>query len=554
MSADPTRPFRPTRRNVLFGAALSGMLVATGCSSDDDGGSGGGGEGGAEGRVITGSSVEPQNPLIPTSTNEVGGGVILDSIFAGLVYYDAQGEPINDVAESIETDDQQTYTITIKADQVFSDGSPVTAQGFVDAWNYGALSTNAQLSSYFFEPIEGYEAVQADPPTAETLSGLEVVDEQTFTVRLVQPTADFPLRLGYSAYYPLPEGALDDPAAFGENPVGNGPYMLAQEGAWQHNVQIDLVPNPEYTGDRQAQNGGLTLVFYQNQETGYNDLVAGNLDVLEAVPDSAFGTFESDLGEGAINQPAAVFQSFTIPERLPNFGGEEGVLRRAAISRAINRPEITAAIFQDTRTPAADFTSPVISGWTDDVEGNEVLTFDEGIAQDLWAQAEAMAPYEGTFTIAYNADGGHQGWVDATCNQIANVLGISAQGAPYPTFAELRTDVTNRTIEGAFRTGWQGDSPGLYNFLAPIYATGAGSNDGDYSNPEFDDLLSQSQAASTIEETNDILLQAQAILFRDLPAIPLWYANATGGYASDAVQGVEFSWNSQPIYYAVTAA
>jgi len=40
--------------------------------------------------------------------------------------------------------------------------------------------------------------------------------------------------------------------------------------------------------------------------------------------------------------------------------------------------------------------------------------------------------------------------------------------------------VTNRTITTAFRTGWQADYPGLYNFLAPLYQTGASSNDGDY--------------------------------------------------------------------------
>lgn len=552
MSADPTR--QPTRRSVLFGAALSSMLVAAGCSSDSDSSSSSSsGSVGASTKVITANGSEPQNPLIPTATNEVGGGKILDAIFAGLVYYDAKGKPVNDVADSIDSDDQQTYTITIKADQVFSDGSPVTAKGFVDAWNYGALSTNAQLSSYFFEPIEGYEAVQADPPTAQTMSGLTVVDPTTFTVRLAAPTADFPLRLGYSAYYPLPEGALDDAEAFGENPVGNGPYMLKGQGAWQHNVKIDLVPNPKYTGGRKVANGGLSLVFYQSQETAYNDLVTGTLDVLDAVPDSAFGNFESDLGDGAINQPAAIFQSFTIPQTLAHFGGEEGRLRRAAISYAINRPQITKAIFQDTRTPATDFTSPVIAGWKKNVKGNEVLTFDETKAKALWAQAEAMSTYTDTFTIGYNADGGHQGWVDATTNQIANVLGIKAQGKPYPTFAELRTDASNRTITGAFRTGWQADYPGLYNFLAPNYATGAGSNDGDYSNPDFDALLAQAAAAPSVDAGNRFLEQAQTILFEDLPVIPLWYSNATGGYSTQTVQDVQFAWNSVPIYEEVTS-
>ncbi|WP_235500992.1 ABC transporter substrate-binding protein, partial [Agreia sp. Leaf244] len=132
------------------------------------------------------------------------------------------------VAESIETDDAQNYTIKIKPGLKFTNGDPVDANSFVDAWQYGALLSNAQLSSYFFEDIEGF-SYDADSP----LTGLKVVDDTTFTVALTSPKSDFPLRLGYSAFYPLPKTAFEDMAAFGENPIGNGPYMLAGEGAWK---------------------------------------------------------------------------------------------------------------------------------------------------------------------------------------------------------------------------------------------------------------------------------------------------------------------------------
>ncbi|MCI2239151.1 ABC transporter substrate-binding protein [Paenibacillus sp. TRM 82003] len=532
----------------LLGAAAVTTLAA--CGGSEEEGSGGT-EGGGSGGDVIANGTEPQNPLVPTSTNEVGGGRLLDSLWAGLVYYQADGSPQNDVAESIESADAQNYTITIKPDQTFSDGTPVTAQSFVDAWNYGALGTNAQLSSYFFEPIQGFEDVQAEPPVAQTMSGLQVVDDTTFTVALTQPESDFPLRLGYSAFYPLPASAFDDMAAFGESPIGNGPYKLAAPDAWQHNVRIDFVPNETYTGPRQAQNDSLAFVFYETYDAAYADLQSGNLDVIDNIPPSALATFQDDLGERAVNQPAAVFQSFTIPQNLPHFSGEEGKLRRQAISHAIDRAQVCETVFQDTRTPAKDFTSPVIDGYSETVPGSEVLAYDPEEAKRLWAEADAISPYTGTFTIAYNSDGGHQEWVDATAAYIRQTLGIQAEGAPYPTFAALRTDVTNRTITGAFRTGWQADYPGLYNFLAPIYATGAGSNDGDYSNPEFDALLNQAAAQTDAAASNELLQQAQTILFEDLPAIPLWYSNVTGG-SSEAASDVQFGWNSVPLYYQIT--
>ncbi|WP_432491651.1 peptide ABC transporter substrate-binding protein [Kineococcus gypseus] len=536
----------------LIGAAAIGTLAACGGGSDDDdsGSDGGGADSGSGGDVVANGS-EPENPLIPTATNEVGGGRLLDSLWAGLVYYQADGSPENEAAESIESSDGQNYTIRIKSGQTFSDGTPVTAQSFVDAWNYGALGTNAQASGYFFEPIAGYAEVSSETPTAQTLSGLAVVDETTFTVALSQPESDFPLRLGYSAFFPLPESAFADMEAFGESPIGNGPYKLAAPDAWQHNVRIDLVPNEAYSGPRAAQNDSLAFVFYETYDAAYADLQSGNLDVVDNIPPSALATFEQDLGDRAVNQPAAVFQSFTIPQNLPHFSGEEGRLRRQAISHAIDRAQVCETVFQGTRTPATDFTSPVIDGYSETVEGNEVLEFDEARAKELWAQADAISPWSGTFTIAYNSDGGHQEWVDATVAYIRQTLGIDAEGAPYPTFAALRTDVSGRTITGAFRTGWQADYPGLYNFLAPIYATGAGSNDGDYSNPQFDDLLNQAAAQPEPEQANELLQQAQTILFQDLPAIPLWYSNVTGG-SSEAASNVEFGWNSVPLYHQIT--
>jgi oligopeptide transport system substrate-binding protein len=528
---------------VAIALAAAGALTLSGCTSGDASSSAGAGDTSA---VITTDGTEPQNPLIPTNTNEVGGGKIIDAIFAGLVYYDAEGAPHNDMAESIETDDAQNYTIKLKADQTFSNGEPVTANSFVDAWNYGALLSNEQLSSYFFESIEGFSYDEDSE-----LTGLEVVDDLTFTVKLKQPESDFPLRLGYSAFYPLPESAFEDMAAFGENPVGNGPYMLDGEGAWKHNEKIDLVVNPDYTGDRQPQNGGLDIVFYATQEAAYADLQGGNLDVLTAIPDGALSTFQDEFGDRSVTQAAAIFQSFTIPDRLAHFGGEEGKLRRAAISKAIDRAEITDVIFSGTRTPAHDFTSPVIDGYSEDIPGSEVLDFDADEAKKLWAEADAISPWDGTFQIAYNADGGHQAWVDAVANQLKNNLGIDASGAPYPTFAEARTAITDRTIQTAFRTGWQADYPALFNFLGPIYATGAGSNDGDYSNAEFDALLKEGLAETDIDAANEKFQQAQEILFQDLPAIPLWYSTVNGAW-SESVENVQFDWHSVPLYYEVT--
>lgn len=528
------------RSAVVLTAAAA--LALTGCASSSP-------SDGAKANtasIITTNGSEPQNPLIPTNTNETGGGKIIDAIFAGLVYYDAKGKPVNDVAESITTDDAQTYDITIKGGLAFSNGEKLTSQSFIDAWNYGAKLSNSQLNSYFFEDIEGF-SYDVD----SELSGLKRVSDTEFTVALKSKVSDFPLRLGYSAFYPVPASAFKDMKAFGESPVGNGPYKLASTSAWKHNEQIDLVKNDDYAGGRKAKNGGLKVTFYASLDAAYADLQSGNVDVIDAIPDSNLANYKSDLGDRAVNQPAAIFQSFTIPDRLAHFSGDEGSLRRQAISMAIDRPTITKVIFQSTRTPAKDFTSPVIDGWSGKLPGKGVLEYNPEKAKQLWAEADKISPWSGTFKIAYNADGGHQAWVDAVSNNLKNNLGIDAAGAPSPTFAEVRTAITNRTIDSAFRTGWQADYPGLFNFLGPLYGTNAGSNDGDYSNPDFDTLMKKGLAETGQADANKDFQAGQAILLKDLPAIPLWYSNVNGGF-SEKVANVKFGWNSVPLYYAIT--
>ncbi|WP_213813818.1 ABC transporter substrate-binding protein [Glaciihabitans sp. dw_435] len=536
------------RIGVAFaGLGIATALVLTGCSTSGSTTPSATASANAT-AIITANGSEPANPLIPTNTNETGGGKITDNIFAGLVYYKADGSSANDVADSITTTDAQNYTIKIKSGLKFTNDEPVTSSSFVDAWQYGALLSNKQLNSYFFESIEGFSYDKDSP-----LTGLKVVDDTTFTVKLKDKEADFPLRLGYTAFMPLPASAFKDMKAFGAAPIGNGPYMLPDAASWEHNVKISLVTNPDYDGPRKPKNGGLTIIFFATEDAAYAEAQGGTLDVLDSVPSAQLANYQTDFPDSFVNQPAAIFQSFTIPANAAHFTGAEGKLRRAAISEAINRDQITKVVFQSTRTPATDFTSPVIDGYSKSLEGSDVLKFNADDAKAKWAEADAISPWTGKFQIAYNADGGHQPWVDAVTNSIKNTLGIDSSGAPYPTFAQFRTVITDRTIKTAFRTGWQADYPALYNFLGPLYGTGAGSNDGDYTSAEFDGLLKQGQAQTDVSKANEFFQQAQELLFKDLPAIPLWYSNVTGVFNKD-VSGVQFGWNSVPIYYEMTKA
>ncbi|MEJ8659533.1 MULTISPECIES: ABC transporter substrate-binding protein [Streptomyces] len=527
--------------------AVAVVLAATGC------GGGGGAAGGPDG-IVTSSWGDPQNPLEPANTNEVQGGKVLDMIFRGLKRYDPRtGEAEDMLAERIETGDSTNFTVTIKNGWTFSNGEPVTAKSFVDAWNYGAHLKNNQRNAYFFGYIDGYDDVhpESGQPTARTMSGLKVTGDRTFTVKLTQKFSTWPETLGYAAFSPLPSTFFSDHAAWLAKPVGNGPYAV---DSYARGSQMSLRRWDGYPGDDKARNGGVDLTVYTDNNTAYTDLTAGNLDLVDDVPAAQLRNVTADLGDRYINTPAGIIQTLAFPYYDPDWNkpGQEKV--RKGLSKAINRQQITDTIFQKTRTPAKDWTSPVLGpdGGYDDGLCGEACTYDPAAAKKLVAEGGGIPG--GQVRIAYNADSGsHKEWVDAVCNSINNALGNdkACVGNPVGTFADYRNQITASKMTGPFRAGWQMDYPLIQNFLQPLYYTNASSNDGKWNNEEFDRLIDQANAETDPARAIDTFKRAEGVVRDQMAAIPLWYQNGSAGY-SDRIANVSLNQFSVPVYEEIT--
>ncbi|MGH2589530.1 MAG: peptide ABC transporter substrate-binding protein, partial [Actinomycetota bacterium] len=262
---------------MLFSLAL----VAAACGGDDEPDvATGPTDTGVTGGTWSMSICEPES-LIPQVNAETCGSQVLKGLFTPLITFDENDQLVLTVAESIESDDNINWTVTLNEGWTFHDGTPVTAQSFVDAWNWAAYGPNAAGNNYFFGPagvnIVGYDVLNEEEPTAEELSGLTVVDERTFTVELGAPFSEFPITVGYNAFYPLPESFFADPEAFNEAPIGNGPYMVDEEG-WQHDVGINLLRYEDYAG-APGNADAVEFRIYADLDTSYRDVQAGNLDI-----------------------------------------------------------------------------------------------------------------------------------------------------------------------------------------------------------------------------------------------------------------------------------
>ena len=526
--------------------AAAVALAATACG----GGGGDSGGGGNSGGVVASSWGDPQNPLEPANTNEVQGGKVLDMIFRGLKRYDAKTGAAQDMlADKIETTDSQNFTVTVKNGWKFSNGEAVTAKSFVDAWNYGASLKNNQKNAYFFGYIEGYDKVHPDTgsQSADTLSGLKVTGTNTFTVKLNQKFSTFPDTLGYAAYSPLPQAFFDDHAAWVKKPVGNGPYSI---DSYTKGSQMTLRKWDSYPGDDKAQNGGVDLKVYTDNNTAYTDLLAGNLDLVDDVPAAQLKNAKSDLSGRYINTPAGIIQTLAFPFYDAKWNTSGATKVRKGLSMAINRDQITETIFQKTRTPATDWTSPVLGedgGFQDGLCGDS-CKYDPTEAKKLIQEGGGIPG--GQVKISYNADtGSHKEWVDAVCNSINNAMGNNKAcvGNPVGTFADFRNQIGQHKMPGPFRAGWQMDYPLIQNFLQPLYYTNASSNDGQWSNKDFDKLVNQANAETDRAKAVKLFQQAEGVVRDNMAAIPLWYQNGSAGYSSN-VSNVALNQFSVPVY------
>ncbi|MEU0035979.1 MULTISPECIES: ABC transporter substrate-binding protein [unclassified Streptomyces] len=520
-------------------------LAATACGSGGGGGGGGSGSG-----IVSSSWGDPQNPLEPANTNEVQGGKVLDMIFRGLKRYDAKTGAAQDMlAKKIDTSDSQNFTITVKSGWKFSNGEAVTAQSFVDAWNYGASLKNNQKNAYFFGYIDGYDKVHPDTGTqsADKLSGLKVTGTDTFTVKLNQKFSTFPDTLGYVAYAPLPKAFFDDHAAWLKKPVGNGPYSV---DSYSKGSLMSLRKWDGYPGTDKAQNDGVDLKVYTDNNTAYTDLIAGNLDLVDDVPASQLKNVKSDLGGRYINTPAGIIQTLAFPFYDKNWDKSGSEKVRKGLSMAIDRDQITNTIFQKTRTPATDWTSPVLGkdgGFQDGLCGGS-CTYNPTEAKKLIQEGGGLPG--GQLKISYNADtGSHKEWVDAVCHSVNNAMGNdkACVGNPIGTFADFRNQITQHKMSGPFRAGWQMDYPLIQNFLQPLYYTNASSNDGKWSNKDFDKLVDRANAETDRAKAVSLFQQAEGVVRDNMAAIPLWYQNGSAGY-SDRVSHVALNQFSVPVY------
>ena len=531
----------------LLALLLSFALVASACGDDDDSGSdtdGGseeegdaeseaeGEESGDEGEAMSGGSVtygivEPAW-IDSFNTQDSEGFEVARLLFDGLTDYGEDLEPVPAVATEWTTEDNIVWTFTLRDDVTFHDGTPVTAQSFVDGWNRVAdpeMLSDVAYQGSLAAGIEGWEEVETGEATE--ISGVEAIDDTTLQVTLVSPYAPLPKVLSHPVFSPVNLAAVEAGGdSYSDSPVGNGPYMM--DGVWQHDVAIDLVRFEDYYGEAGLPDA-INFGIYDSQETMYLEAQAGNLDISEVPPEN-ITTMEDDFPGRTIDVPVGVINYLGFPQTVAPF--ENPDIRRA-MSLAIDRETITEEIFAGTRFPANGFAPELAPGA---ISGCEYTEYDPETAKELFDAAGGIP--EGKVTISFNTGGGHEDWTQAVANGWLQTLGIEADFVGQE-FAPYYDVLQAGEASGPYRAGWGWDSPTAENFLS-IYHTDSVDNYASYSSESFDSAIDEFRLAASEEEGFPALATAQEILCEDMPVAPMFFNRQQKVY-TERVDNVVYS-------------
>ncbi len=468
---------------------------------------------------------------------------VVRQLYAGLVEFDAKtGAVKNQLAESIDSTDNKAWTIKLKKGYTFDNGEAVTADSFIDAWNWVAFGPNAQPNSYFMSHIVGYADTQSeDPdgdgpqkapePKAKTMSGVKKVDDSTFTVTLDKAFVGLPAMVGYAGFYPMAKACLADTKKCNETPIGNGRYKM--DGSWKHNVEVKVVKSSTWKGEA-GKVGAIVYKIYDKNTTGYADYEAGELDIFDNVPPAKYKDAVAAYKQTLFEQASNSFTYVGFPMYDARF---KNVKVRQAISMAIDRQQIIDKIFFGRFRPAEGYVSPNFQGGSR--PGNcASCKFDVTKAKALLQEAGGWTG--GKLVLWANAGAGHAEWLAVVGDQLKANLGIEYEINETLQFPQYLQTADDKKFTGMFRLGWNPDYPVLETYLAPLYGSGGSSNNSGYANTEFDGLVAKGDGAKTFDEGIKFYQQAEDILIRDVPVVAMWWGKATVLYSSK-VTGIPYN-------------
>ena len=289
-------------------------------------------------------------------------------------------EPVSTLNE----DGTLTYTIKVRDDMVFSDGSAITAKNYIAATlanstEVGAAAGGSGMSGQILVGFDEFKAYTGEGDTVY-FSGVKLIDDYTFSVTYTADYANYYYVISYASYAPDPlalylgendivvaeDGSCGLSAGFYEKVEKDGAETYAMADVIVENMKWDsdlpysgpyyvsnydestltatLSRNPNYPGDTARGTASIDTITYIKvvTETQMDMFTSGQVDVIAGIT----GATETEAALATVSAEPEKFAE-THYDRAgygklgfrSDFGPTSMVEVRQAIMYTINRPE-----------------------------------------------------------------------------------------------------------------------------------------------------------------------------------------------------------------------
>jgi len=414
--------------------------------------------------------------LAPQKTSFSNEIAVLLMNYEGLTRFDKDLKTVPAAAEKWEYNQDATQiTFHLRDGLKYSDGSPLTAQDFVNAV-YRTLDPHSpgdyQTS---LGMIKGADAIinTAIPTDEAKLAGLDkalgvkATDDKTLVFDLTQPTPYFHTLAGIWVMFPAKQDLIDkggeqwyEDAA---NQVGNGPFQItkidkasnliefkANENYWNGRPKLDTV---QYT---YIQDLSVALQAYKNNEVDI--IIPDPNDVATVKSDPVLGPEFKEYAGGC-----TYALSFNLTK--PPFDNPKV---REAFAYGYDRESVIRDAYKDTEVKTLTWIPPGYPGYNKDAKDFE---FDPAKAKQLLAEAgypNGQGLPELKYTYGSN-NPANQPRAEYIIQMFQKSLGVTITPDPVEntTLTSMRKDVN--TYPQMTRAGWCADYPDPQDWLSVVW-------------------------------------------------------------------------------------
>jgi len=437
--------------------------------------------------------------------------------------------------------DKKTYTIKIRPDAKWSDGSPITVEDVV--FTYKTLSNEAVGAPSYsaYAQIADVKS-QGTDIVVITLKDVDSRFETSLTANIV-PAKAFkdmkPEDIGKAKYGTDPKETLT-----------SGPYLWKE---WVEKQYITLEKNPNYWGQKPHIDKVIFKV-YADQNTEVQALIKGEIDFLETVPVATLDALKASPAIKLFEGAGPVYDYVAFNFNADNWPGKwvpfAGAKTRQAISHAINRQGMVDSVLKGH---GSLLNGPFLPGaWPDSPEVTAKWEFDVNKAKQLLAEDGWKAGSDGIlvkdghkfeFELMTNAGNKRRESYAAIIQQNLADVGIKVNIKTL----DFSAMIPDHFAPGKFQAlllGWQlGLDPDAESIFSSLFFPPAGQNAGFYKNEKTDKLWADGYRVSEKAQRKEVykgILQEYA---QDPPYVFLATQNIITAYN----ERVKWAKEDQPV-------